>query len=147
MSYNRSAALATITVNGRTINFVSTHLASESAAYREVQVRQLMSWARGFAEQRIIAGDFNAGLSNIPYMAAEYNDGWTAAAAAGAAQDYPGNYRVGSTFTNGYRIDFVFESDTAQAVSIRSAETIDTRSANGVMPSDHKPLVVTYNVQ
>lgn len=145
MSYARSAALATITVNGRTINFVSTHLASESASYRSTQIQQLMPWARGFAEQRIIAGDFNAGLVNVPYMASEYDDGWTSADAIGTAQCYDGNTRYGAT--HNYKIDFVFESEGASALRVLSSRVFDTRDARGVMPSDHKPLLVTFSVQ
>jgi endonuclease/exonuclease/phosphatase family metal-dependent hydrolase len=147
LSYSRSAALATITVNGRTINFVSTHLAnaSEGSTWRTTQIRQLMSWAGGFAEQRIIAGDFNAGLVNVPYMEGEYDDGWTAAAAIGTAQDFVGNTRWGAT--HNYKIDFIFESESARAIAVRSARVFDTRDARGVTPSDHKPLLVTYSVQ
>jgi endonuclease/exonuclease/phosphatase family metal-dependent hydrolase len=145
LSYDRSAALATVSVNGRTINFISTHLAnaSEGSTWRATQIRQVMSWARGFSEQRIIAGDFNAGLSNVPYMSSEYADGWTGAAAIGTAVDYPGNTRWGAT--HNYKIDFVFRSDYSRLVT-RAARVFDTRNSSGVMPSDHKPLLVTYSV-
>jgi endonuclease/exonuclease/phosphatase family metal-dependent hydrolase len=145
MSYNRSAALVTVSVNGRPINVISTHLASESSSYRDVQIRQLMTWARGFAEQRIIAGDFNAGLVNVPYMATEYADGWSAADAIGAAQCFPGNTRYGAT--HNYKIDFIFRSKLAQALTVQSARVFDIRDANGAMPSDHKPLLVVYGLQ
>ena len=145
MSYGRSAALATITVDGRTINFISTHLASESSGYRSTQIQQLLPWARSFAEQRVIAGDFNAGLVNVPYMENEYDDGWMAADAIGAAQDFVGNSRWGAT--HNYKIDFIFESEGAQALTVQSARVFDTRDANGVSPSDHKPLLVTYSVR
>ena len=146
MSYDRSAALATINVNGRNINFVSTHLASESSGYRSTQIRQLMSWLRGFSEQKIVAGDFNAGLSNTPYMQDEYDDGWSTAVANGTELDYPGNWRYGSTYKNGYRIDFVFQSESASSLRLSAARMFDTRNSSGVMPSDHKPLLVTYRV-
>jgi endonuclease/exonuclease/phosphatase family metal-dependent hydrolase len=135
LSYDRSAALATVSVNGRNINFISTHLAnaSEGSTWRATQIRQLMSWARGFAEQRIIAGDFNAGLSNVPYMGSEYADGWTGAAAIGTAQDYVGNTRWGATHNY-------------TKLAVRAARVFDTRNSSGVMPSDHKPLLVTYSV-
>jgi endonuclease/exonuclease/phosphatase family metal-dependent hydrolase len=145
MSYSRSAALATINVNGRSINFVSTHLASESSGYRSTQLQQLMPWLRTFAEQRIVAGDFNAGLVNVPYMATEYNDGWTQAKAAGTAMDFVGNTREGAT--HNYKIDFVFNSKGATNVSVLAARVYDIRNANGVMPSDHKPLLVTYQLR
>ncbi len=45
-----------------------------------------------------------------------------------------------------YKIDFIFESENASHISVRSARVYDTRDANGVRPSDHKPLLVTFNV-
>jgi len=32
-------------------------------------------------------------------------------------------------------------------LTVESAQMIDTRDGDGFMPSDHKPLVVTYRVQ
>jgi endonuclease/exonuclease/phosphatase family metal-dependent hydrolase len=145
MSYSRSAALATISVNGRSINFVSTHLASESSGYRSTQLQQLLPWLRSFAEQRIVAGDFNAGLVNVPYVATEYNDGWTQAKGIGTATDFVGNTREGAT--HNYKIDFVFQSKGATNLAVQAARVFDIRDANGVMPSDHKPLLVTYQIR
>ena len=144
MSYDRSAALVTINVNGRNINVVSTHMASESAGYRSTQIRQLISWLRGFAEQRIVAGDFNAGLVNVPYMEDTYDDGWMAADAIDAATDFVGNSRWGAT--HNYKIDFIFKSESASRLRVRSARVYDTRDSAGRRPSDHKPLMVTYTV-
>ena len=147
MSYNRSAALATINVNGRNVNFVSTHLAnkSEGSGCRATQILQLLSWLRGFSEQKIVAGDFNAGLSNLPHVGSALGDGWSAAAAINTDQGYPGN-TSGATYVNGYRIDFVFRSDLASRLVVRAARVFDTRSASGVRPSDHYPLLLTYAI-
>jgi endonuclease/exonuclease/phosphatase family metal-dependent hydrolase len=145
MSYDRSAALVTITVNGRRVNFISTHLASESSGYRSTQIKQLLSWSRNFPEQRIIAGDFNAGLVNVPYMEDTYDDGWTAADRLGTATDYVGNTRYGATHS--YKIDFIFRSETASYVKVKAARVYDTRDSNGKMPSDHKPLMVTHEIR
>ena len=61
LSYNRSVAQATVSVAGRTINFFATHLDPDSSGVRYTQVGELMSFAGGFSESRIIGGDFNAG--------------------------------------------------------------------------------------
>jgi endonuclease/exonuclease/phosphatase family metal-dependent hydrolase len=147
LSYNRSAALATVNVNGRNINFISTHLAnkSEGAGARATQILQLRAWARGFSEQRIIAGDFNAGLSNLPYIEGDYDDGWNAAVRINTDQGYPGN-TSGATYVNGYRIDFVFKSSAASRLAVRAARVFDTRNASGVRPSDHYPVLITYGI-
>lgn len=145
LSYDRSAALATIEVNGRNINFISTHLAnaSEGSSARATQIRQLMSWARGFAEQRIIAGDFNAGLSNLPYIDGEYNDAWREAVALGTANGFDGY----ATYRNGYQIDFVFRSHNATNLRTRSVRIYDARDSDGDRVSDHFPVLVTYEVR
>jgi endonuclease/exonuclease/phosphatase family metal-dependent hydrolase len=147
LSYNRSAALATVSVNGRNINFISTHLAnkSEGAGARATQILQLLAWSRGFSEQKIVAGDFNAGLSNLPYILGDCDDGWSTAAALNTDVGYPGN-TSGATYVNGYRIDFIFKSEAASRLAVRSARVFDTRNASGVRPSDHFPLLVTYGI-
>src|SRR5262245_41225355 len=61
LGHERAAVNAAVNVNGRTINFVSTHLDNASRANRLDQIGELMSWAEGLAEPRLIAGDFNAG--------------------------------------------------------------------------------------
>jgi len=141
---NRSAALATVTVNGREINFVSTHVDSQSSSCRSAEIQQLLPWLASFPEQRILAGDFNQSI-NLPLIPADYNDGWLVAQAQGTAIDIPGNSRPGAT--HNYRIDYVFFSKGASALVVRSAQVFDTRDENGVRPSDHKPLLVTFEVR
>ena len=140
---NRSAALATITVNGRNVNLVSTHIDSGSSSCRSSELRQLMPWLRGFSDQIILAGDMNASI-NLPYIWDEYSDGWLAADRLDAAVDYPGNSRWGAT--HNYRIDYITKYRGASALEVRAARVYDTRDGNGVRPSDHKPLMVTFRV-
>ena len=40
-----------------------------------------------------------------------------------------------------------FTSKLATNLVLKSAQMIDTRDANGVMPSDHKPMLVVYDVK
>jgi endonuclease/exonuclease/phosphatase family metal-dependent hydrolase len=141
---NRSAALATITVNGREVNFVSTHVDSQSSSCRSAEIQQLLPWLKTFPEQRILAGDFNQSI-NLPLIPDDYNDGWAVAQTLGTAIDIPGNSRPGAT--HNYRIDYVFFSKGASALVVRAAQVFDTRDENGVMPSDHKPLLVTFEVR
>jgi endonuclease/exonuclease/phosphatase family metal-dependent hydrolase len=141
---DRSAALATFSVNSREITFVSTHLDSGSATCRSTEVKQLVPWVNGFPEQRILAGDWNQS-TDIPLITADYYDGWLVASSLKTAVDFVGNSRPGAT--HNYRIDKVFSSRAASALTIRSAQVFDTRDANGVTPSDHKPLLVTYEVR
>lgn len=78
-------------------------------------------------------------------MVARYHDARARAASAGTAIDYPGNSRFGATRNT--RIDYVFYTKLASALVLRSAQVCDTRDARGYMPSDHEPLVVTFEVR
>jgi endonuclease/exonuclease/phosphatase family metal-dependent hydrolase len=77
-------------------------------------------------------------------MESTYSDAWKAAKAAGRASSYVANC---DGCTHDYRIDYVFTSRTATFLTVQSAEVVDTRDADGVRPSDHRPLLVTYSVK
>jgi endonuclease/exonuclease/phosphatase family metal-dependent hydrolase len=150
LSSRRVAANVTVTVNGRLLNFYSTHLDSSDAtsAYRIAEVKKLTPCMANDSEQRIIGGDFNnqANSTEIGLMRnAGYYDSWAEAASDGTAVDYPGNTSFGATRKS--RIDFLFYSKGAQYLVLRGARMIDTRDAYGRMPSDHKPLLVTFSVR
>jgi endonuclease/exonuclease/phosphatase family metal-dependent hydrolase len=150
LSGTRVAANVAVTVNGRLVNFYSTHLDSNSntSSYRIAEVRKLTPCLSNDSQQRIIAGDFNAQDSKyeIGLMRnAGYYDAWAEAVADRTATDYPGNIRFGATRRS--RIDFVFFSKGATRLALKSARIFDTRDPNGRMPSDHKPLLVTYSVR
>jgi endonuclease/exonuclease/phosphatase family metal-dependent hydrolase len=146
MSYSRSAAMARVNVNGRNISVFSTHLDHTSSAYRLTQVRQLVSWASTQPEQRIVAGDFNwyPGTTEINEMGRTYYDGWAVARSAGDAVAYPDN-PDGNTRNN--RIDYVWYSRSASYLSVTRAQVFDTRDSSGHRPSDHNPLMVTFQVR
>jgi endonuclease/exonuclease/phosphatase family metal-dependent hydrolase len=146
LSYTRVIVQATINVNGRTINFFSTHLDDASSSYRITEIGQVKSWAGGFSEQRIIAGDFNfwPGAAEYPYMSSAYYDAWAEAVKLGTAVAFAGD-EAGNTRNS--RIDYVWYSHSASLLSLVSAQVYDTRDANGVMPSDHRPLVAVYQVK
>ena len=99
----------------------------------------------GWAEGRILAGDFNMQWYSPEYAAAAsgYIDGWSAAKEQGTAYNYSGNC---DGCTRNSRIDYMFSSWGASWLTVGSAEVVDTRDAFGYMPSDHKPLIVTYKV-
>jgi endonuclease/exonuclease/phosphatase family metal-dependent hydrolase len=146
LSYDRSAIDIAVTVNGRTINFTSTHLDDASSTFRKVEVGELTAWQRGLAEQRIIVGDFNASYNaaEIALMTLTYYDSWAEAQKDGTAVAYAGN-TAGNT-RNG-RIDYIYFSHTASNLVLKSSQVYDTRDANGVTPSDHKPLMSVFTVK
>ena len=146
LSSSRNAVGARLTVNGGSVNIWSTHLAVESGSYRVAEVKDLLPCMAGYAEQRIVAGDFNAGSSatEIDLMTASYIDAWAKAKSLGVTENYSGNC---DGCTRKSRIDYMFLSKGATKLVIKEAEVIDTRNSSGVMASDHKPMVVTLEVR
>jgi endonuclease/exonuclease/phosphatase family metal-dependent hydrolase len=142
LSAGRSAADATIDVNGRTINFTSVHLDNQYQSNRIKETAELLSWETTLAENRIVAGDYNAwpGTTEILNMTATYIDTWPAAQAIGAA--------IGNGITHGsHRIDYIFQSKGATNLKLVSQQIFNTADANGVRPSDHEPVLAVFEVK
>ena len=142
----KSVGGVTITFNGRPINFMSTHFDPYSSSYRLTQARDLVSYMRGFAENRIVLGDFNdqPGDPSITTMTAAYFDAWAEGKKGGFAYSPPDN-PDGNTRNS--RMDYIFYSRGEQHLTLRKVQVVETRDANGVMPSDHRPVVAEFAVQ
>jgi endonuclease/exonuclease/phosphatase family metal-dependent hydrolase len=147
LSYDRVIAAATITVNGRVITLMETHLDPDSQPYRLTQARQAITWASARPENRIIGGDFNAwpDQTSVAEMVKTYVDSWAQAATAGKALTFAGNSPVGATKKG--RIDYIFHSRGASNLAVVQSQVYDTRDAAGVMPSDHRPVLTTFEVR
>lgn len=147
LNWNDSALDVTIYVNGRTINFTTTHLYYNSTSARLTQIADLLAWEKGLAESRIIAGDFNA-YPGTPEIAAMQNspfiDSWAQAQSDGTAIAYPDN-PTGKTRNT--RLDYIYYSKYATALKLISSQVFDVRDANGVMPSDHRPVMSIFAVR
>jgi len=146
LSYSRSVARVQILVNGIRVNVFSTHLDADYASRRTTQINELKSWASSYSEQRIFAGDFNAwpGTAEISNMAGSYIDTWAYAKAAGTAVAYSGN-EAGNTRNS--RIDYIWLSKNATRTTIKGSRVYDVRNSSGVMPSDHRPVMTTFEVK
>ena len=142
-----AASQAAITVNGRTVNFILTHLDPYDQAMRLTQAKDALRWASGFAENRIISGDMNAwpDQTSIAEINKTYNDAWTVAASKGTARGISDITPFGATKKG--RIDYIFYSKYAPNLVVLDAATPDTRNSSGVMPSDHRPVVTTFDVR
>jgi endonuclease/exonuclease/phosphatase family metal-dependent hydrolase len=145
LSHSRSVARAQIVVNGVRVNVFSTHLDADSGARRAEQMAELKNWAAGFSQQHIIAGDFNAwpGAAEIANMTAFAHDAWATAKARGLATAYAGN-EAGNTRNS--RIDYIWYSKSATKLVLKAAQVFDTRDSGGDMPSDHRPVMATFQV-
>jgi endonuclease/exonuclease/phosphatase family metal-dependent hydrolase len=146
LSYSRSVARIAIIVNGIRVNLYSTHLDAESSARRISQISELTGWLDTSPEQRIVLGDFNASptTSEIALMAAAYLDAWAVAEGLDIDVAYPGNEAGNTRYT---RIDYAFYSKQAERLTLKKAQVFDTRDPNGIMPSDHRPLLTTFEVK
>jgi endonuclease/exonuclease/phosphatase family metal-dependent hydrolase len=142
---SRSVVNAAVTVNGRTIDFYSTHLDDASSSVRSTETSEIKSWLGAMAEQKIIAGDFNTQptTTESSLMKQSFVDSWAQAKANGTATAYAGN-EAGNTRNS--RIDYVYYSKGATRLSLRSSQVFDTRDSSGVMPSDHRPLLTVFDV-
>jgi endonuclease/exonuclease/phosphatase family metal-dependent hydrolase len=139
----RKAAHVSIKVNNRSVNLWSAHLSVDSATKRKAEAKALRACELNWAEARIAAGDYNMQADTPEYieMATGQYDAWRNAP---TKINYPGNC---DGCTRNSRIDYVFSSKGATWLVLKSAQIYDTRSSTGVRPSDHKPMVVTYEVR
>lgn len=163
LSAQRSVAQVTVNVGGRNINFFATHLDHESSGTRYTQAGELLAYASGFSENKIIVGDFNAGpdTSESVRMTSAYYDSWMRAMNAGTAGAYPDNPIGMHTRTRRGRIDYVFYSLSAPHLFLQGTQIPDTRNLSqtnvvitlgtlddkGVRPSDHNPMIGNFSIQ
>lgn len=142
---DRSVAEATITWNGKPVTFVLTHLDPDSQSLRLAQAAEVTTWAAAEPENKILTGDMNAwpDQSSIAQLNKYFYDSWAVAASKGTAIAFSGN----SGETKSGRIDYIFYSRGSSNLTVKSSQVYDTRDSNGVMPSDHRPVLTTFYVQ
>ena len=142
---DRSIAMATITVNNRDITLINTHLDPYDQALRLAQATEVTTWSAVQPENRIITGDMNAwpNQTSIAHFNQTYHDSWAVAAAKGTATAFAGN----NGETKNGRIDYIFYSKNVREPDGQVVAGYDTRDANGVMPSDHRPVLTTFIVK
>jgi endonuclease/exonuclease/phosphatase family metal-dependent hydrolase len=159
--YSRAVTQATVQVEGRAVQFFSTHLEHADPAIRLAQVQELTQFMAGFPEPRIVAGDFNVrpGSPEMLVVTAGHADAWEAALDRGTATAYEDNPPGPGTRTLRERIDYILHADTwsADGIAVRTVaahvpdtrdlgdtnvrRTIGTTDDLGVRPSDHNLLV------
>ena len=142
-----AVAQASITVNGRPLNLLHTHLDPYDQSMRLTQARDVLAWSTSFAENRILTGDMNAwpDQSSIAEINKTYYDSWATAFANGTSSAPTDISPYGAT-RNG-RIDYIFYSKGAPNLRVVDSRVWETRDANGYMPSDHRPLVTTFEIR
>jgi len=163
-TYKRGVAQATVNVNGQPINVFAAHVDHDDAAVRGAQVQELGAFMAGFAEPRLVAGDFNAPSTapELQPLFADYVDAWQAAIAVNAASAYaPDNAVDVFTRTQWTRIDYTFYSEGAAGVAVLGSEVPDQRDLlntnvikklntpddKGVRPSDHNMMTTVFDLK
>src|SRR5262249_34479837 len=113
ISNTRVVSEVKITVNGRTISLVLTHLDPDSQTIRLSQAKQVVTWAAAHPENRILTGDMNAwpDQTSIAELDKTYNDSWAVAVSKGTAVAFSGLTPSGATKKG--RIDYIFYSKGA----------------------------------
>jgi len=165
MSYQMPIVEAALDINGKHVSFFATHFQwpEDAGAERQVEANQLVAFASKFPEPRIIAGDLNSQVytSEVITILDQYYGGWDTAVGKGVATAYPDNPPSILTRTRRSRIDHIFSSKGVSGVSVTGAEIPDQRAPNtaskvvekigttddeGVRPSDHNFMEVTFEL-
>ncbi|HSE97808.1 MAG TPA: endonuclease/exonuclease/phosphatase family protein, partial [Blastocatellia bacterium] len=160
--YSRGIAQATIDVEGTQVNFFSTHLDHANESVRAAQVDEMKAFLSGFAEPRIVAGDFNASPDKreILSIAEDYDDTWEKARAGNSAIAHPDNPVGPNTRTYRDRIDYIFYSKGAADLAVTESKVPDQRDLSdqnvrkrvgtsddlGVRPSDHNLILAIFRL-
>ncbi|HTM01862.1 MAG TPA: PKD domain-containing protein [Vicinamibacterales bacterium] len=163
----RAAISAAMTVKGRSITIVNTHLSSyegaANIACRTAQVQQLLPWAEALGSTRILGGDLNADPQEDAirlFVAPAYVDTWDDVA---HRTSYPDNPSA-ALITRSERIDYI-RTSLGAPLDLLSVQVPDTRDVTNDNPiasqgtslyeplnyaprmSDHETIIATFAVR
>lgn len=124
-----------VSVGGRAVSFVATHLDYQHDDNRLYETRQLLDALSGVKTPLIVAGDFNEEPSGASYklMLSRFGDAWSAGAAEADGLTYPADKPR-------KRIDYIFHSPNARTHA-RRARVIES------LASDHRALVAEIELK
>jgi endonuclease/exonuclease/phosphatase family metal-dependent hydrolase len=124
-----------VEVEGRTINFVTTHLDYQYEDGRLFETEQLLRFLEGLGGPLIVAGDFNDEPTGSAYklMLTKFDDGWVRSKAKGEGMSYPADKPV-------KRIDYIF-ARTRDGIKAKKAWVVET------LASDHRPVMAELEIR
>ncbi len=146
---------------GMEINCFATHLwwLLKDIKPRLTQIKNLLTYIETFNSPCIVGGDFNFRPDTKEYLTitAKLTDAWETARAKNQAYSYKDNPVSRHTFTRLRRIDHIYYQP--ERLSLARMECLDTRDLmnknvvikirnsndKGVRPSDHNPIIATFN--
>jgi endonuclease/exonuclease/phosphatase family metal-dependent hydrolase len=126
---------AQVFVDGRPLNFVTTHLDYQYEDGRLFEAQQLLAAIKDVQEPLIIVGDFNDIPAGQAYqlMHSQFDDAWTASRGSAEGFTYPADKPV-------KRIDYIF---------VRARDHVRTRRVWIVetLASDHVPVLADLELR
>lgn len=124
-----------VEIDGKKLNFVTTHLDYQFEDGRLFETEQLLRLLEGIAGPLIIAGDFNDEPKGSAYklMLTRFEDTWIRSKAKGEGLTFPANQPV-------KRIDYIFARATDR-IRVKKVWVIDS------LASDHLPLMAEVEIR
>jgi endonuclease/exonuclease/phosphatase family metal-dependent hydrolase len=124
-----------VEIDGKKLNFVTTHLDYQFEDGRLFETEQLLRLLDGIAGPLIIAGDFNDEPKGSAYklMLTRFEDAWIGRKTKGEGLTFPANQPV-------KRIDYIFTRATDR-IRVKKAWVIDS------LASDHLPLMAEVEIR
>jgi endonuclease/exonuclease/phosphatase family metal-dependent hydrolase len=124
-----------VEIDGRKVNFVTTHLDYQFEDGRLFETEQLLRFLDGLKGPLIVVGDLNDEPAGGAYklMLTKFTDAWPGSRAKGDGLSYPADKPA-------KRIDYIFYG-TADGVRAKKASLVNT------LASDHLPVVAELELR
>ncbi len=134
-SERRGMLRVEIDLEGRRVNFVTTHLDYQYEDGRLFETEQLLRLLEGIPGPLIISGDFNDEPVGSAYklMLTKFADAWTLSKAKGPGPTFPADKPV-------KRIDYIF-CRTSDRIRVKKAWVVET------LASDHLPVMAEVEIR
>ena len=126
-----------ISVNGKTVQVLGTHLQPNNAPARYGSMSVLKNWASNFSAPQLVAGDFNAGPDQVDStsgMAPNFVDAWFVVNGAPGMTAFAPNPNI--------QIDFWFSDSSGRA----QPNWVSVVTGTGTV-SDHLPVHASFTVR
>jgi endonuclease/exonuclease/phosphatase family metal-dependent hydrolase len=124
-----------VEIDGKKVNFVTTHLDYQFEDGRLFETEQLLRFLDGVPGSVIVAGDFNDEPRGSAYklMLTRFEDSWIQSKAKGYGLTFPANQPV-------KRIDYIF-TRASDRIRVKKAWVVDS------LASDHLPLMAEVEIR
>ena len=131
----RGMLRAELEVDGKKINFVTTHLDYQYEDGRLFETEQLLRMLDGVPGSLIVSGDFNDEPAGSAYklMSTKFDDAWLQSKPKGTGFSFPADKPV-------KRIDYIF-CRTSDRIRVKKAWIVET------LASDHLPLMAEVEIR